>query len=135
MRLSIPSIVSSYTGRRGGEQRRRDRLTGFEGLEPRLACANTVGLVQSAGPEAFTGYTLLGSSTAPRTHLIDNAGNQVHTWTSAYPATSSYLLEDGRLLRNCILPPAMKDFNNNGGTGRIEILDWDSNVTLSLIHI
>ena len=129
MKLCIPSIVRSRIAHKTGVVRRQDRLQAGEALEPRLALANTVGLVQAAGPEAFAGYTLLGSSTAPRTHLIDNAGNKVHTWTSAYPATSSYLLEDGRLLRNCILPLSMKDFNNNGGTGRIEILDWDSNVT------
>ncbi len=129
MKLSILSIITPRAGRTSGTKCRRDRLIGWEGLEPRLALANTVGLIQAAGTGAFAGYTLFGSSTAPRTHLIDNAGNQVHTWTSAYPATSSYLLEDGRLLRNCVLPPAMKDFNNNGGTGRIEILDWDSNVT------
>jgi hypothetical protein len=129
MKLFLTSILRSRVSRRIGRFRRQRRLQGGEALEPRLALANTVGVVQAAGPAAFAGYTLLGSSTAPRTHLIDNAGNQVHTWTSAYPATSSYLLEDGRLLRNCLLPPSMKDFNNSGGTGRIEILDWDSNVT------
>jgi hypothetical protein len=127
--VSIQSIVASVAGRTSRARRQRERLAGYEPLESRLPLANTVGLIQAAGARAFDGYTLLGSSTAPRTHLIDNAGNKVHTWTSAYPATSSYLLEDGRLLRNCILPLPMKDFNNNGGTGRIEILDWDSNVT------
>jgi len=129
MKFRDPSSVTPRVDRQRRTRHRRTPLTGWEPLEPRLALANTVGLIQAAGAEAFAGYTLFGSATAPRTHLIDNAGNQVHTWTSAYPATSSYLLEDGRLLRNCILPPALKDFNNNGGTGRIEILDWDSNVT------
>lgn len=129
MNLATLSITTSRSRRKSGVERRRNQLSGGEVLESRLALANTVGLIQAAGPEAFAGYTLFGSSTAPRTHLVDNAGNQVHQWTSSYAATSSYLLEDGRLLRNCILPASMKNFNNSGGTGRIEILDWDGNVT------
>lgn len=128
MPVTVKSAATSRASRKSRAIRRHE-LTGGEALESRLALANTVGLIQPAGPGAFAGYTLFGSSTAPRTHLIDNAGNEVHQWTSSYAATSSYLLEDGQLLRNCILPPALKDFNNNGGTGRIEILDWNSNVT------
>ncbi|MFM8578140.1 MAG: hypothetical protein ACKOCN_04985 [Planctomycetaceae bacterium] len=129
MKSSILWLVRFRKCREKVANRHHGRLTGWEGLEPRIALANTVGLIKDGGSSAFAGYTLFGSSTAPRPHLIDNAGNQVHEWTSAYPATSTYLLEDGRLLRNCILPRSMKDFNNNGGTGRIEILDWDGNVT------
>jgi hypothetical protein len=130
MPVTVKSAAKSRAARQARASRRHE-LAGGEALESRLALANTVGLMQAAGPEAFAGYTLFGSSTAPRTHLIDNAGQQVHQWTSSYAATSSYLLEDGQLLRNCILPPALKNFSNNGGTGRIEKLDWDGNVTWS----
>jgi hypothetical protein len=108
----------------------RRRPPSFERLEPRLALTQTVGLFRNT-PEAFQGYTLFGAETAPRTHLIDNAGNVVHTWSSGFPATSSYLLEDGDLLRNCLLPGRLKTFSNAGATGRIEKLDWDGTVNWS----
>lgn len=79
---------------------------------------------------AFNGYTLFSSLGSDTTYLIDNCGKEVHRWNSLYrPAMSVYLLEDGRLLRTCKLPSTLYPVAGRGG--RIEMLDWNSNVLWS----
>jgi hypothetical protein len=85
----------------------------------------TVGLFTNT-TDAFDGYTLFGPQDSRQTYLINNCGEEVHRWTSAYlPGLSSYLLEDGTLLRTGRITGA------GGGSGIVEILDWNSNVIWS----
>lgn len=82
----------------------------------------TVGLFQNT-EEAWNGYTLFSPQVSKEIYLIDNCGEKVHSWTSDFlPGLSSYLLENGVLLRAGRQP---------GGTGIVEMLDWDGNVIWS----
>ncbi|MEN9665573.1 MAG: hypothetical protein RLZZ326_1936, partial [Planctomycetota bacterium] len=82
-------------------RRVRPTLAGIESLETRLALAQTVGLFVNA-PEAQQGYTLFNALLGPTTHLIDNNGQEVHSWTGTGGVSSEYLQNDGSLLRNTI---------------------------------
>lgn len=85
----------------------------------------TVGLFQNDST-AFNGYTLLFPTGAEETWLIDNCGHIVHQWSSAYrPGLSVYLLDNGDLLRTARIT---SDFNAGGTAGRLQRLDWESNV-------
>ena len=94
----------------------------------------TVGLFLNT-EDAYPGYTLW----APRnetTYLIDNDGREVHSWTSVYlPGNTAYVLPNGNLVRTGKDGP--KDlirFLGGGHGGRVEILDWDSNVLWTFLH-
>ena len=85
----------------------------------------TVGLFSNT-PEALDGYTLFGPQDSYNTYLINNCGEKVHSWTSQYlPGLSSYLQEDGTLVRTGRVT------GMGGGSGVVEILDWNSNVIWS----
>ena len=72
------------------------------------------------------GYTLFSPQNSEVTFLINNCGEQVHSWTSNYlPGLSSYLLDDGILLRTG------RVMGMGGGIGVVEMLDWNSNVVWS----
>lgn len=87
----------------------------------------TVGLFQN-DPAATDGYTLLAPNSSTSSYLIDNCGRAVHEWTSGYmPGVSVKLLEDGQLLRTCRI--ANTAFNGGGLGGRVQLMDWNSNVT------
>lgn len=91
---------------------------------------NTVGLT-NYGSGNTDGYVLFSPITSTNTYLINKCGEKVHEWnTSAYqPALSSFLLEDGSLLRTGQLNnPA---FNEGGSGGIIEKFDWNGNLTWS----
>lgn len=78
----------------------------------------TVGLLFHSG-ESTIGYTLFSPEGSPKVFLINNCGEKVHEWTcSANPKLTSYLLEDGTLLRS--------------GLGIVEKFDWDSNLIWSV---
>lgn len=80
-------------------------------------------------PSSFNGYTLFAQNASNNTYLIDNCGNEVHTWTSGTtPGLSVYLLENGNLLRTARLTSS---FNAGGSGGGIRILDWNSNLVWS----
>ncbi len=86
---------------------------------------NTVGTI-SVTSEAYDGFTLFSIHT--KSYLIDNCGQVVHEWTSAFlPGNAVYLLPNGNLLR-----AGKKDGQsqiNFGGTGGIiELFDWDGNL-------
>ncbi len=88
-------------------------------------CQQTVGLFKNS-PNAFDGYTLFGPQDSRETFLINNCGEKIHSWTSNYlPGLSSYLLENGTLLRTGRI------MGNGGGSGIVEMLDWNSNVIWS----
>ena len=111
-------------------RRARGTLAGIESLETRLALAQTVGLFVNA-PDAQQGYTLFNALLGPTTHLIDNNGQEVHSWTGTGGVSSEYLQNDGSLLRNTILPPPQRVFGSNGSTGKIDLISWDNTLTWS----
>ena len=87
---------------------------------------NTCGTVFQTGNE-LDAYTLFCPSNATTTYLIDNCGRVMHQWTSSYkPGVAIDFLENGNLLRSCEYPNA--NFGIAGMGGRIEILDWNSNI-------
>lgn len=84
-----------------------------------LQAQQTMGLF-SCTPEAEESYALYGVQQGNTIHLMNNCGEQVHSWTSNYGSAAQYLLEDGNLLRIA-----------RGSNSEIEILDWNSNVIWS----
>ncbi|MDH4474246.1 MAG: aryl-sulfate sulfotransferase [Fluviicola sp.] len=90
----------------------------------------TVGLTQY-DTENLDGYVLFSPMTSTGTYLIDKCGEKVHEWTtSSYrPGLSSYLLEDGSLMRSGILDNP--NFDEGGSGGIIEKFDWNGNLVWS----
>ena len=101
-----------------------------ESLEQRLVLTTpTVGVITNNAAEVFDGYNLLHPSNSGTTYLLDNDGEVVHSWQSDYRPMSAYLLEDGSLLRVARLPNLPTTMNAGGGAGRVELFDWDGNLT------
>lgn len=85
----------------------------------------TVGLFSNT-PDALDGYTLFAPVDSRTTYLIDNCGQMVHSWESAYrPGLSCYLLENGILLRTGRIS------GMGNGSGIVEMIDWDGEVIWS----
>jgi len=90
-----------------------------------LFSQNTVGTI-SVTPDVYDGYTLFSSHT--NTFLINNCGQVINHWISAYPPGHSvYLLPNGNLIR-----AGRKDGSSTisfGGVGGIiEMFDWEGNI-------
>jgi hypothetical protein len=81
-------------------------------------------------PRAYQGYTLLAPLMTTKIFLIDMQGKLVHEWnTKATPGASTYLLENGHLLRTGTLMGEEQKFGGGPGAGgRVQELDWDGNV-------
>jgi hypothetical protein len=91
-----------------------------------LNAQQTVGLFFNTF-ESYNGYTLFAPLTSTTTYLIDNCGEKVHDWVSAYkPGLSVYVLENGTLLRT--RNTTNSTFTVGGSGGGIEMLDWSGNV-------
>ena len=89
-----------------------------------LAQDQTVGLFQNDS-WAFSGYTLFAPTAYNVTYLIDMQGRLVHSWQSdSLPGQSSYLLENGNLLRTLHL----SGISVGVGGGGFEVLAWDGTV-------
>jgi hypothetical protein len=99
-----------------------------------VAIAPTVGLFLNNTASAFAGYTLMAPMHYTMTYLINNQGRPVHTWSSAYePGRTAYLLEDGHLMRACMI---MGGPSTGGGEGgRIEEYDWDGNLVWEFNYV
>ncbi len=81
----------------------------------------------TGGGAPYEGYNLFGSLGDTDTHVMDNSGNVVHTWSSAYrPGNAAYLLENGTLLRTA--NDMSTHFSVGGAGGRLEQYDWDGNL-------
>lgn len=77
---------------------------------------------------AYNGYTLFCPSAYETSYLIDNCGEVVNTWESAYqPGLTGYLLPNGNLLRAARTNTNI-NFTAGGAAGRIELFDWDGNL-------
>ncbi len=75
--------------------------------------------------ESYDGYTLFSPEYSTDTYLINKDGKTVHSWKSEYLLGLGYhLLENGSLIRTC-LTEINPTFPLNGGTGRIEMFDWN----------
>ncbi|MDT7831853.1 aryl-sulfate sulfotransferase [Flavobacteriaceae bacterium S356] len=86
---------------------------------------NTVGTI-SVTNEAYDGFTLFSIHT--KSYLIDNCGQVVHEWTSAFtPGNAVYLLPNGNLLR-AGKRDGQSQINFGGTGGIIELFDWDGNL-------
>ncbi|PKP05289.1 MAG: hypothetical protein CVU11_01115 [Bacteroidetes bacterium HGW-Bacteroidetes-6] len=97
---------------------------------PLFSQTPTVGLIQHDSGSLDDGYILFAPLASTETYLIDKCGHQVHSWTSAYrPGLAVYLLPDGNLLRTANTNNSY--FNGSGGGGKIEKIDWNSNVIWS----
>ena len=92
----------------------------------------TVGLFLNT-PTAFKGYTLFAPKHNTVTYLMDNQGQVVHQWKSAYePGQSAYLLPNGHLVRAGMLK--VQGGTGGGEGGRIEEYDWDGNPVWEFNH-
>jgi hypothetical protein len=81
-------------------------------------------------PESADGYTLFSPLGNRNTYLINNCGQVVNSWNSAYSnGLSAYLHTDGTLYRTArINNPSM---NLAGMGGRMERFDWNGNLIWS----
>lgn len=79
---------------------------------------------------AFDGYTLVDPMGTGNTHLINNCGEVINTWTSDFNAGGAcYLLGDGSLARGCKVSGA---FGGGGVGGRLERKNWDDELIWAL---
>jgi hypothetical protein len=92
-----------------------------------LFAQQTIGLFVN-DRASYNGYTLFCPSAYETTYLIDNCGEVVHTWQSAYqPGLTGYLLPNGNLIRSAKLNTNI-NFTAGGVAGRVELFDWDGNI-------
>ncbi|MCB9252583.1 MAG: aryl-sulfate sulfotransferase [Flavobacteriales bacterium] len=90
----------------------------------------TLGLVKTRPGYTKDGYVLFSPMAGTLTYLMDKCGSEVHRWNSKYlPGMSTYLLEDGSLLRAGIIIDTL--FNSAGRGGIIEKIDWSGKVVWS----
>jgi hypothetical protein len=92
----------------------------------------TVGLFLNDTAKVFKGYTLFSPKHYPYTYLVNNEGRIINQWTKSIyePGQSVYLLENGNLIRTCMVKGQM---NTGGGEGgRIEEYDWNGNLVWEL---
>jgi len=104
---------------------------GFRVMRPdrssTTSTSNTIGLMLNTS-KAFTGYTLMSPLHSTATYLLNNAGQYVHKWTSTgEPGRSSYLLENGHMIRASAMPNVGPSTGGGEG-GRIEEYDWNGNL-------
>lgn len=87
---------------------------------------NTVGTITNENG-TYDGFTLFTPNTSKKTYLINNCGEIINEWTSAYnPGNSCYLLENGNLLRAGKIANSSITFGGVGG--KIQLFDWDNNL-------
>jgi hypothetical protein len=92
--------------------------------------SQTVGLIRHEAGTLDDGYVLFAPNNATTTYLIDRCGKQVKSWNSAYkPGQSAYLLPNGTLFRTANVNNTT--FVAGGQGGKVEMIDWNSNVMWS----
>lgn len=94
--------------------------------------AQTVGLFTNDST-SFNGYTLIAPLGSNQTYLIDNCGFIVNEWTNSpyTPGASTYLLEDGSILKTGNIQDTTLSAGGSGGI--LERYDWDDNLIWSYI--
>jgi hypothetical protein len=107
---------------------------GFRVMRPEKV-TTTVGLLLHNSARAYEGYTLMAPMHATTTYLLNNAGNYVRKWTSRYePGRSAYLLENGNMIRACMIMTGGPSTGGGEG-GRIEEYDWDGNLVWAFDYV
>jgi len=82
--------------------------------------------VTKLSPKAYNGYTLFSPEFSYDTYLINNKGDNLHTWKGLFPQVmATYLLENGNFIKSD-LSKLNTVFQGGGVTGHVEILDWNS---------
>lgn len=101
-------------------------------IETGIGQTRTVGLFYSDTSRIFKGYTLFSPKHYPYTYLIDNSGHIVNQWTKCIyePGQSVYLLENGNLIRTCMVKGQLSTGGGEGG--RVEEYDWNGNLVWEL---
>ncbi len=98
------------------------------------ATPRTVGLLLGTA-SASPGYTLMSPMHSTYTYLLNNAGQYVHKWKSTgEPGRSSYLLENGHLIRASSVTSGGPSTGGGEG-GRIEEYDWDGNLVWAFDYV
>ncbi|WP_411895999.1 aryl-sulfate sulfotransferase [Winogradskyella sp. A2] len=93
---------------------------------------NTVGTI-SITNDVYEGYTLFSVHT--KVYLINNCGEVINEWNSAYlPGSSVYLLPNGNILRAGRLEDGSSNIGFGGQGGIVELFDWDGNIIWSYIY-
>lgn len=100
--------------------------------EKGLAQNRTVGLFLNDSNNTFRGYTLFAPKQNTMTYLISNDGKIVHQWKACKypPGQAVYLLENGHLLRTCMIKGNLGTGGGEGG--RIEEYNWNDSLVWSL---
>jgi hypothetical protein len=80
----------------------------------------------SASAQLYDGYVLYSRNNSTSTYLIDVNETVVHSWTSGNGGYSSYLLEDGTLLRTALYQNG--SMNGGGSQGRVQKINWDNSI-------
>ena len=91
----------------------------------------TLGLMLNSS-QACEGYTLFAPKHNTMTYLINNEGQKVHEWAaSTYaPGQSVYILENGDLLRTCMVQGGLGTGGGEGG--RLEQYNWNDSLVWQL---
>jgi hypothetical protein len=81
-------------------------------------------------PRAYQGYTLIAPLMSTNTYLLDMQGRIVQTWaTKCNPGASTYLLDNGHLLRTGTLMGEEQKFGGGPGAGgRVQEINWDGSL-------
>jgi hypothetical protein len=86
-------------------------------------------------PKALRGYTLVASLNSTKAFLVDMDGRVVKTWeTGVTPGASTYLLDNGNLLRTGNLG-AKNKINGAGVGGRVLELNWDGEAVWDFTYV
>jgi len=103
---------------------------GFRVMRPEKL-TQTVGLFLNTS-NAYPGYTLMSPMHSTNTYLLNNTGQYVHKWhNTGEPGRSSYLLENGHLMRSCAIMSGGPSTGGGEG-GRIEEKDWLGNLVWAI---
>ena len=95
-------------------------------LIPVKAQDRTVGLFLNDS-SSFNGYTLFAPLAYTNTYIINNEGRLIHLWEGTLrPGMSSYLLENGNLLRTAVV--ANPFFGGGGEGGLIQEFNWEGDL-------
>jgi len=88
----------------------------------------TMGLMLNDSVNAYNGYTVFAPKHNTMTYLINNQGRKCHEWTASNypPGQSVYLLENGNLLRTCMVQGQLGTGGGEGG--RIEEYSWNDSL-------
>ena len=100
----------------------------FLPLAAAFSQTRTMGLFINDTLKAFHGYTVFAPKHNTMTYIINNEGRKCHEWSACTyaPGQSVYLLENGDLLRTCMVQGGLGSGGGEGG--RIEEYDWDDNL-------